>query len=179
MFKRLLFIFALLAFFTGAAHAQNSTSLPDASNSKFPQNGEQNAFGSPAEEVRQRAMIRHEENSHKEMIGRAAEAAQLGAELRTTFERNKTLGRDDLKKLERLEKLARKIRGNAGGSNDDEELINPPAQLPEALDRLETISGDLNKSVQKTSRLVVSAAVIERSNELIELIRHIRTFVQP
>ena len=36
---------------------------------------------------------------------------------------------------------------------------------------------ELKKGVSKTSRLVVSGAVIERSNELIELIRFIRTSV--
>jgi hypothetical protein len=33
--------------------------------------------------------------------------------------------------------------------------------------------------VSKTSRLVISAGVIRRSNEIIELIRHIRTIKQP
>ena len=86
---------------------------------------------------------------------------------------------DDLKKLERLEKLARKIRGTAGGSDGDKELPDAPGVIGGALSRLAKLSGDLKKSVSKTSRFVISAAVIERSNELIELIRHIRSIKKP
>ena len=88
-------------------------------------------------------------------------------------------GVDDLKKLERLDKLAHKIRSGAGGSDDDEVLENPPDRLADAVARLAEISDTLNKSVQKTSRLVISAAVIKHSNELIELIKRIRSIQQP
>jgi hypothetical protein len=137
------------------------------------------APGSPEAEMLRRAAIRHAEELHKDTVERADEAAQLAGELRTAFEKSKSFAREDLKKFERLENLARKIRGSAGGSDDDEKLKDPPARLEAAVARLAELSDSLNDSVRKTSRLVVSAAVIERSNELIELIRHIRTFVQP
>lgn len=133
---------------------------------------------SAAEEMRYRAMVRHEENSHKEMVERAEEVEQIGASLRAAFTQNQALGRDELKKLERMEKLARKIRGNAGGSDDEEKLKDPPAKLDAAVTRLAEVSEKLHKSVQKTTRLVVSASVIESANELLELIQHIRTFSQ-
>jgi len=78
-----------------------------------------------------------------------------------------------------MEKLARKIRGGTGGSDDDAPLENAPRQLDKALARLAEVSGQLNKSVQKTSRLVISASVINSSNELIELIKHIRSIQHP
>jgi hypothetical protein len=136
-------------------------------------------LGSPEEEMLRRAEIRHEEETHKEMVERADQAAQLGDEILSSFKRNNSLTRDDLKKLERLEKLARKIRGGAGGSDDDEQLQDPPGMIEGALTRLAELSGDLKKSMSKTSRLVISATVIERSNEMIELIRHIRSIKQP
>lgn len=136
---------------------------------------ERSPLGSPEEEMRSRALIRHEENSYREMLERARECAQIGAELQTLFERSKSLSREDLKRLERMEKLARKIRGGAGGSDDDEALQDPPARLESAFSRLAELSEQIRKSVEKTSRLVVSASVIERSNELIELITLIRT----
>ena len=58
-------------------------------------------------------------------------------------------------------------------------LENPPDRLADAVARLAEISDTLNKSVQKTSRLVISAAVIKHSNELIELIKRIRSIQQP
>jgi hypothetical protein len=136
-------------------------------------------LGSPEEEMLRRAEIRHEEEIHKEMIERADQAALLGDEILSSYRKNNSLTRDDLKRLERLEKLARKIRGGAGGSDDDEELRDPPGRIEGAVSRLAELSGDLKKSVLKTSRLVISAAVIERSNEVIELIRHIRNIKQP
>jgi hypothetical protein len=136
-------------------------------------------MGSPEEEMLRRAEIRHEEETHKEMVERADQAALLGDEILASYRKNNSLTRDDLKKLERLEKLARKIRGVAGGSDDDKKLPDPPGFIGGALARLAELSGDLKKGVSKTSRLVISAAVIERSNEMIELIRHIRSIKQP
>ncbi|HYE15232.1 MAG TPA: hypothetical protein VD968_12370 [Pyrinomonadaceae bacterium] len=131
-------------------------------------------LGSPEEEIISRAEIRHAEESYKEMVERADEAEALGAQIRSSFEKMQSLSREDLKKLERMEKLARKIRGGAGGSDSEEGLKDPPSKLESAVSRLAELSGVLKRSVQKTSRLVISAAVIESSNEMIELIRHIR-----
>lgn len=136
-------------------------------------------LGSPTDEMRYKAAIRQEEASHKEMLGRAEEATLLSAELRSSFERNKSLGRDELKKLERVEKLARKIRSRAGGSDDEEPLTSPPDRLETAIKRLAEVSERLQQTVKKTSRHVVSAAAIELSNELIELARYARASVQP
>lgn len=136
-------------------------------------------FGKPEEEMLRRAEIRREEETYKDMVERADEAAQLGDELLASYKRYNLLTRDDQKRLERLEKLARKIRGGAGGSDDKEELSDPPGQVEPAVTRLAKLTCDLKESVSKTSRLVISAGVIRRSNEMIELIRHIRTIKQP
>lgn len=136
-------------------------------------------FGSPTEEMLRRAEIKHEEESHEEMVARSDEAAQIGEEILSSFNKNRSLTSEDYKKLERLEKLARKIRGSAGGSDDEEALQDPPGMIDAAVERLAKISGALKKSVAKTSRLVISAAVIQTSNEVIELIRHIRNKKRP
>jgi len=136
-------------------------------------------FGRPEEEMLRRAEIRREEETHKDMVERADEAAQIGDDLLASYKKNNTLTRDDQKRLERLEKLARKIRGSAGGSDDKEELTDPPGKIEGAVTRLVKLTGDLKESVSKTSRLVISGNVIRHSNEMIELIRHIRTFKLP
>ncbi len=123
-----------------------------------------------------RAAIKHEEENYQEMIERAKENAQLGAELHSSFERHKSLSRDDLKKLERMEKLARRIRSDVGGSGDENALKEPPRALDAAFTRLAELAEKVHEGVEKTSRHIVSAAVIERSNELVELIRYIRKF---
>jgi hypothetical protein len=178
MHRAILLIAALIALHPAAASAQ----LPSAGQSQpgadqKPQHS--GDFGAPEAEMLRRAEIRREEETHKEMVERADEAAQIGDQLLASYRKNNTLTRDDLKRLEKLEKLARKIRGGAGGSDDAEELTDPPGQIEGAVTRLAKLSGDLKESVSKTSRLVISANVIQRSNEMIELIRHIRTIKQP
>jgi hypothetical protein len=136
-------------------------------------------MGTPEEEILRRAQIKHEEDSHKEMVERAGEMAQIGGELLDSFNKSKSLSRDDLKKLDRMEKLARKIRSNAGASDDEEDLDDSPSLVGEAVKRLAEISDTLKKNVQKTSRLVISAAVIQNSNELIGLIHRIKSLPRP
>jgi hypothetical protein len=172
------FFFVLLS---AEADAQTTIprDLPDAS-SPSPSSPSQRTprLGSPAEEIIRRAEIRHAEEQHQEMVERADETVELAGELHAAFQTSKALSREDLKKLERLEKLARKIRGGAGGDDDKLALKETPPHLGAAMELLAEISSELKKGVSKTSRLVVSGAVIERSNELIELIRYIRTSAQ-
>ena len=115
--------------------------------------------------------IKRDESSHKQTIERAKESAQLGAELRDTYAQQKLLGQDALKKLGRLEKLARQIRSAAGGTDDAEELKNPPKDLTATLVRMADLTQELSKCVEKTPRQVVSAGVITQTNELLELIK--------
>ncbi|MDT5271338.1 MAG: hypothetical protein QOH49_3524 [Acidobacteriota bacterium] len=173
---------ALIAALVALQPAVAATQLPSAAQAQqSPDQKPQRSgdFGSPEAEMLRRAEIRREEETHKEMVERADEAAQIGDQLLTSYRKNNSLTRDDQKRLERLEKLARKIRGGAGGSDDEEELSDPPGQVERAVTRLAKLTGDLKESVSKTSRLVISANVIQRSNEMIELIRHIRTIKQP
>jgi len=172
-------IAALVALHSLGATVQATQNAQDHLPSPKPRAQRSGDFGSPEEEMLRRAEIRREEETHKEMVERADEAAQVGDQLLNSYRKNNSLTRDDLKRLERLEKLARKIRGGAGGSDDEEELSDPPGHIEDAVTRLVKLTGDLKESVSKTSRLVISANVIQRSNEMIELIRHIRTIKQP
>jgi hypothetical protein len=177
-FRSLLLALVSLVLLACVAQAQNGHAVTTQSDPADGQNP-RHELGSPEEEIIRRAEIKHEEESHKDMVDRADETALIGEQILNSFQKNKSLSKDDLKKLDRMEKLARKIRGSAGASDDDEPLDNPPQQLDKALARLADLSEQLHKSVQKTSRLVISAAVINSSNELIELIKHIRSIPLP
>jgi|GEM_PF-5368558 len=158
----------------GAVSAQEPAPSPSPSPTGRPS---RTNLGSPEAELLERARIKHEEESHKELRERADEAAQLGAALRQSFESGRGLGRDDLKKLERVEKLARKIRSGVGGSGDEASSEELPEGLGAAVEHLAALTEELNKEVKKTSRLVVSVTVIERSNRLIGLVRHLRSII--
>lgn len=178
MIKGLLLISVSFVCFSSASFAEVAARAQNAQTSSPTQKSDSEK-GSPEEEMLRRAEIRHSENTHKEMVERAVETAQIGEEILSSFKKSQAFGRDDLKKLERMEKLARKIRGGTGGSDDDAPLDNPPAKLEAAVTRLAELSETLKKNVKNTSRLVISASVINNSNELLELIRHIRSFQKP
>lgn len=129
-----------------------------------------------AEEMRVKREIRYAEREHRQNLDRAQEASNLGKDLALSFKRKQTLDRDDLKKLERLEKLANKIRDEAGGSDDEQEVEKKPGDLAEAIDCIAKVSASLNDKVQQTPRRVISAATIDKANVLLELIRFARGF---
>jgi hypothetical protein len=132
--------------------------------------------GSPEEEMLARRDVRVAEKEHQENLERAREAAQLSTEIRDSFLHNKALGRAEEKKLERLEKLTRKIRSEAGGSDGEVTLEDVPTQMEPALVRMAEVTDKMRKVVEKTPRQVISAATIERANELLEIIRYVRKF---
>lgn len=188
MLNRLSLLPLLIVVCSLVAHAQSGSrgrpSVFDeaptaASSSSRSSNEEAPPLGSPEAEMIARRAVAVEEAAHKEHTGRAREAAQLGTELRAAFERTKALDRTDLKKLERLEKLTKRIRSRAGGSGDGgDSSLSAPLDLSHSLTRLAELSDELHKAVEKTSRQVVSASIIERTNELLELINQIRSSVQ-
>ena len=161
----------------GTARAQ-AQAHDDAFGGNNPRNAPQQ-HPNPADEMRYRAVVRHEEETHREVIERAEEIGEISSEILKRFDAQKNLGRDDLKSLERIEKLARKIRGNAGGSDTEQTLESPPDKLDAAVGRLSELSGQLKEGVKKTSRMVVSAKVIQRSNELIQVVKIIKNFLRP
>lgn len=160
----------LMLTLTQSVYPQLPTS-PPANNAQPPQ---RSRLGQLEEEMFRKAEIRHAEESHRQLVERAKEAAELSVEVRSAFERSKALGRDDKKKLERIEKLARKIRSELGGSDDEQPLADSPEEMGEAVERLVELSERISDEVGKTTRHVVSGAVIESTNSLIELVRHIR-----
>ena len=131
-----------------------------------------------ADEMRIKREIRYAEREHQQNLDRAQELSDLGKDLAASFKKKQSLDRDDLKKLDRLEKLANKIRNEAGGSDDDDPVDKKPNDLAQTIDCIEKVSASLNEKVQQTPRRVVSAATIDKANALLELIRIARGFVR-
>lgn len=127
------------------------------------------------EEMLKNLEVRRRELAYKENIDRAKEGAALGAELRQAYERSKTIGSAEQKKLGRLEKLARSIREDAGGDDDKEGLKEVPTDPATSFVQLQKLSEELQTRVEKTPRHVVSTSVINTANRLLGLIRHIRS----
>jgi hypothetical protein len=130
---------------------------------------------SPHREMLKEMALKREENDYREHLSRAKENARIAVELQEAFARQKTLQGPDLKKLGRMEKLSRQIRSEVGGEENKDELKEAPPQVEEALEHLVKLSAELQKKVESTPRQVISAEIIKRANEVVELIRHIRT----
>ena len=128
------------------------------------------------EEMRAKHAIKLAEREHKENLDRAREIAQLGKELREIFKGKTTIDRNSLKKIERLEKLTKKVRGEAGGEGEEVNIVDRPADISAAAVKIAETSEALSKNVQNTPRQVVSASVIGEANVLLELIKILRAF---
>jgi hypothetical protein len=167
-----LFISILLACsFTGAAQVAQPTHFPQPSsaNGKADSDDDKTTIGTMDEEMRAKRLIKFAEKEYEENVKRAREVAELGAELRDSMKQGRSFGREETKKLERVEKLTKKIRSEAGGSDEDDSINDPPGQLDAALARLADVSDSLYKTVEKTPRQVISATVIVQANVVLQL----------
>lgn len=155
--------------FTSAQVPSPGPSQVDASN------GRERPLTEIEEELRAKQAIKHAEKGHQENLNRAKEIARIGKELKAALNNTALLHRDSQKKIERLEKLTRKVRGEAGGEDQDVELPDRPSDVPSTITRIAEAAETLSKDVQNTPRQVVSASVIENANVLLELIKIMRT----
>ena len=131
------------------------------------------------EELRAKRAIKIAEKDHEENLQRAKEIAQLGKELNDSLKDKAVLDSASLKKVERLEKLTKKVRGEAGGEDEEVEIPDRPSDLSATIKQIADASESLSKKVQDTPRQVVSASVIGKANVLLELIKMVRNFAHP
>ena len=130
------------------------------------------------EELRAKNAIKFAEKEHQENLDRAREIGQIGKELQECAKNTAVLDREFLKKVERLEKLTKKIRGEAGGEDEEVKLTKHPADVASAITQVAEASETLSKDVQNTPRQVVSASVIGNANVLLELIKILRGYTR-
>ncbi len=153
-----------------AAGASAQTDNP-ANNEELPRNIKESLV---------KSRIDREKKDFQELLERGDEAAKLSGELNKSFAENKRLTTDDFKKLERLEKLSKKIREELGASNsagesltadsDDEKI----SSMPDAVDKLKNVSQKLSDELKKTTRYIISAVAIQASNAVLKIVRFIR-----
>ena len=133
------------------------------------------SFATLEEEMRAKRAIQAADKEYQENLDRARDLSFLGTSIVASFKQKNALDREDVKKLEKVEKLAKGIRRAAGGSEDEVEMEKPPTDLASALDMLGDLSKSLKEKVEKTPKHVISATVIDEANVLLELIRIVRT----
>lgn len=178
---RFLVLIGLLVAYQHTISAQTvrpPTPPPSITADKATPGSEEQAPTSLDYEMRAKRAIRYAEKEHQDNLTRAKEASQLGSQLAAAFKSQQALNSTDLKKLEKLEKLTKKIRTDAGASDDEFVLEPKPENLAAAVESVEKVSCSLSEKVLKTPRQVVSATIIEEANVLLELIRIVRNFAR-
>ena len=179
---RALLIVPAFLFFSGLAVAQTpvprSTPLPPPPIDGTVKSQDKNEppLTTFEEELRMKRAIKMAEKDHQENVDRAREIAQIAKELQENVKDQANLDRNAVKKVERLEKLTKKIRGEAGGEDEDVEIPNRPTDVCSTIKQIADASESLSKDVENTPRQVVSASVICNANVLLELIKVARTF---
>jgi hypothetical protein len=133
-------------------------------------------MGSFEEEIRAKRAIKLAEKEHEENLARAKEISDLAKALQAALKDKTTIDRDSQKKIDRLEKLTKKIRGEAGGEDEEVKIVDRPADITAATNQIAESVEALSKEVLDTPRQVVSASVIGKANVLLELIRLLRAF---
>ncbi len=164
MTRALFFILCLLCAAPVAAQSASSGAPPEE---------EQNET---MRDTLKRMQIKREENEHKKLLEKG-EQIKLEAENLAKVAAGSYLPRAIEKKLRDIEKSARQIRSDFGGAGDDNALESLPNSLDEALKQLGEASERLNKHLSKTSRRVVSITVIEVTNEITQLVKILRGYL--
>lgn len=131
-------------------------------------------FGSHESEMRAKLVLKEEKKRYDEHLERAREVSQLATQLSEAYLTRQAFIGADGKRLERLEKLTKRIRNEAGGSETDADVKDLPTEMAAAVKRVAEMAEDLRKLVEKTPRHVISAAVIDQANKLIGVIQYVR-----
>ncbi len=133
---------------------------------------EKDAAPKSVQETLEKMRIDKDKKDHEEMVDRGDEALRISNQLEKSFEQNGRLSSEDLGRLERVEKLAKKIRDELGGHEDDsdDDGVGAPS-LDVAVKTLLTSASALYDELKKTSRFTISAAAIQSSNTVLKLAR--------
>ncbi|HXT64006.1 MAG TPA: hypothetical protein VN696_13290 [Pyrinomonadaceae bacterium] len=162
------------------ARAQSSPRSPiaQAPSSPAPTNNKDDEndvdFGSRETDARTRLILKAEKKEHEEHVARAKEASDLATELKTSYAAASVFNAADLKKLERLEKLTKRIRNEVGGSEMDADPKDLPNTVGDGVNLLADLAKELYGEVEKTPRRVVSACLIEQANKLLAVVQFVR-----
>ena len=134
-------------------------------------------------EMMQKMRIDQEKKDYEEMLDRGEQAVKISEQLEQAFVKSSTIARSDREKLDDLEKLVKKIRGELGGGDDgdaDTEADGStdddptPKSAADGFKALQTLTGKLVDELKKTSRFGISAVAIQSSNAVLKVVRFLK-----
>ena len=167
----------LLLFTAGFASAQSPTDdgrgilpKPDDPNAVVPKN---------VREMLDKMKVEEEKKDYDEMIDRGDQVLKLSEEIEKSFVDGGGLSGEQRSKLDGIEKLVKKIRGELGGNDTEEseftdDLDRLPSSQADAIDKLPKLASRMVDELKKTTRFSISAAAIESSNAVLRVVRFLR-----
>lgn len=177
------FAFVLLTAFAVNAQGDASTSNGrPAAKEDLPKN---------IKETLEKQRIEREKKDYQEMLERGEEALKLSDELEKSVAQTSKLSSQDQAKLERLEKIVKKIRKELGGDDDDgdeksgvksetsiveAENDGQPLNVVSAIKRLQSSAAKLVAELKKTTRFSISAVAIQSSNALLKIVKFVQFY---
>ena len=168
----LLLFASSIAFAQGDPHARMKNAEPRSTEErKDPRQQEVNI----PEDMRVRLAIERAESEHRKVMEDVNKLHDLSEDIAKHYREAGSLSGNELKKVGTIEKLAKRILSHAGGSEvNPKEGEAPSLSIGEAVDQLSVAVSNIKKSMTAETRFVVSAMVIENSNEVINLAQFIR-----
>lgn len=168
-FFRIIFAVFLVSMAVVCANAQFSDAAASGRDS-----GSKEDLPKNVKETLAKGRIDREKKDYEELVRRGEEAAKISDELSKSFAKQNKLSSEDQKKLDRLEKLAKKIRSELGGDGEDDSDENRPSSTSAAIKMLQETTTNLVGMIKENTRYSVSVAAIETSNALLKVVRLLR-----
>lgn len=167
------FLFIFITLFASAAFVTNAQAQIDASTPSGRTNPAREELPKSIKENLKKHQIKRDQKKFEDMLKDGEEAVKLSEELELSLNQNNRFVQDDIKKLERLEKLVKNIRQELGGADDKEEEKSS-LDFQNAVLSLKDKVVDLFEELKKMSRHSISAAAIQSSNSILKLVRFLR-----
>ena len=174
-FSTICFSILVMLLFAVAAFSQIDAATPNGK----PQQKEE--LPKNIQETMAKQRIEREKKDYEELLQRSEEAVKLSEELEKSFSNSNKVTTEDQKKLDRLEKLVKKIRTELGGDDDEnekevseKEKPDQPSTLVSAFKTLQSSASQLFSEIKKSTRYSVSVVAIQTSNALLKLVKFIR-----
>lgn len=117
--------------------------------------------------------LKAEEKEFQELIKSGEDAVKLSEELSKSFAENQKLSAEDKKKLEKLEKIVKKIRQELG-AEEDKEIVETPTTISNAFDNIKDKSANLLEELKKRTKFSISVVAVESSNTIWRLVKFLR-----
>jgi len=111
--------------------------------------------------------IDKEKKDFNEMLKRGDDAAKLASGLNESS----VAGQHD--QLANIAKLVKKIRDELGAEGPDDDPDALPTNEVDAIKLLKERTSDLTEELKKCTRFTVSAAAIDRTNEILRLVKYL------